>query len=119
MTDASALRMLRRVKARCQNTLERERDVLNALVAQLVEHLTPVFTSTQVNQRVVGSIPTEGTMETKVEELLKSWRSRCSWMLTYAEQAHYEGDEWKQHHMETCARQWWNAMKELEEVVGQ
>jgi len=54
----------------------------------------------------------------QLQTLLASWRDRWSWMLSYAEEAFFAGDEDKEHHMVTCARQWRNAIEELEHAMA-
>lgn len=49
-----------------------------------------------------------------MDELLASWRNRWSCMLAYAEEGMFEGDGEKEWHFATCARQWNNAIMELE-----
>lgn len=50
-----------------------------------------------------------------IEALEKKWENRKSWMLSYAEKYHYEGNEEGQRHFEACARQWQSALDELRE----
>ena len=53
----------------------------------------------------------------KLEKLLADYQGTKSWMLAYAEEAFFAGDKRKEHHYETCARQWDNAIKELQNTI--
>lgn len=48
-----------------------------------------------------------------MDELIAAWESRWSRYLAIAEEAFFAGDERRQYHFETCARQWRFAIDEL------